>query len=164
MQGYGDLMAKQATDGGIKILAQNKKAHFSYHLEERIEAGLVLTGGEIKSIRDGGISLQESYIAPKGGELFLINAHIKPYTFDTDKTYDPIRPRKLLLHKREIDKLRGRVEAKGFTLVATKIYLKKGRAKLEIALAKGKSAPDKRATTKDREAKREAERAMKRGR
>ncbi|MCB0329911.1 MAG: SsrA-binding protein SmpB [Bdellovibrionales bacterium] len=154
-------MNGSGTAAGFKVVADNRKARFNYHLEEFFEAGIVLTGGEIKSIRDGGVSLGESYIVPHKGELFLINAHIKPYKFDTQTKEEPTRRRKLLMHKREIEKLTGRVEAKGYTIVPVKLYLKRGRAKLEIALAKGKDIGDKRETTKAREAKREAERALK---
>lgn len=156
-------MARTKKEGpvGIKIVAQNKKARFQYHLYETFEAGLVLTGAEIKSIRQGAINLGESYISTRRGELFLLNAHISPYAFNSDEHYNPTRARKLLLHRREIDKIRGRIEQKGLTAVPTKIYLKRGYAKVEIALAKGKDAPDKRQTIKDRESKREAERAMK---
>lgn len=140
---------------------QNKKARFDYHVIEVFEAGLVLSGSEIKSIRQGGVSLQESYVRPHRGELFLVGAHIKPYTFTADTTYDPIRPRKLLLHKKEVDKLSGGVGAKGLTIVPLSIYLKKGRAKLEIALARGKSAPDRRDSIRERESSREMARFIK---
>lgn len=145
----------------MKIITDNKKARFNYHIEERFEAGIVLTGAEIKSIRAGQMSLAESYIVPEKDELYLLHAHIKPYTFDSSKTFDPVRKRKLLMHRHEINKLRGRVEAKGYTLVPTKVYLKGGLAKVEVALAKGKAAPDKRQTIKERDAKREAQRALK---
>lgn len=150
-----------AESEGVKVITVNRKARFNYHIDETYEAGIVLTGPEMKSVREGAISLAESYIVPDKGELFLLNAHIKPYKFNTSKSYDPVRKRKLLMHKYEIDRLRGRVEAKGFTLVPTRVYLKRGRAKIEVALAKGKAAPDKRQTIKEREGKREAERAMK---
>ncbi len=153
-------MAK-ATGAGKKIVVSNKKARFNYHIEETYEAGIVLTGGEIKSIRQGKISLEESYISVYQGEIYLLQCHIAPYQFDTTNRYDPHRKRKLLMHKYEIDRLRGKVEAKGYTLVPTKMYFKRGYAKVEVGLAKGKAAPDKRQTIKDREAKREAERAMK---
>lgn len=155
-------MAKNKQPSNIKIVAVNKKARFSYVIEDTFEAGLVLTGAEIKSIRQGRISLVESYIAPAKGELFLIGAHIKPYQFDTDESYDPRRHRKLLMHKREIERLSGRVERKGYTLIPLKIYLKRGYAKLEIALGKGRASPDKRRMIQERDLKREAERAMKR--
>ena len=144
-----------------KIVVTNRKARFDYHIEDRIEAGLVLTGAEIKSIREGGMTLEQSYVRPHKGELFLIGAHIKQYGFADDKSYDPVRPRKLLLHKAEINKFRGKVESKGFTLVPLSIYLKEGKAKLELALAKGKSAPDKRQNIKEKESKRDLSRVMK---
>lgn len=153
-------MAK--TDAPIKIVSENRKARFNYHIVESFEAGIVLTGAEIKSIRSSGISLQESFILPKNGELLIVNAHIHPYSHALgDKEYNPVRPRKLLMHKYEIEKLRGRVEQKGLTLIPLKLYLKNGRAKLEIALAKGKAGPDKREDIKERETKRELERALK---
>jgi len=145
----------------IKLIAANKKARFDYHILETVEAGIVLTGAEIKSIRQGGISIAESYVAPGEDSLYLLNAHIKPYSFSGAKEYDPIRRRKLLLKKSEIDKLRGRVETAGLTIVPLQIYLKNGYAKVEIALAKGKAAPDKRQTQKNKEGAREAARAMK---
>ncbi len=154
-------MNKKQEPDGLKVIEVNKKAGFNYHLLEKFETGIVLTGGEIKSIRQGHISLTESYVAVQDNELFLLNAHINQYSHDTDLKYDPRRKRKLLMHRLEIDRLRAKVEQKGLTIVPTRIYLKKGRAKLEIALAKGKAAPDKRDVIKDRERKRDAERAMK---
>lgn len=151
----------EAASGGEKLIVQNKKARFEYHILETFEAGIVLTGAEIKSVRLGEVSLGESYIRPEKGEIFLLQAHIKPYTFNSAKDYDAGRKRKLLLHKHEIDKLRGRVEQKGLTIVPLRLYLKRGRAKLEIALAKGKDAPDKRQTIKERESKRELARVLK---
>jgi SsrA-binding protein len=151
----------QPAKESIKVIAQNKKARFNYHIVETVEAGIVLTGAEIKSIRAGGVSLAESYIRPYQESLSLLNAHINPYSHSGDREYDPVRPRKLLLHKREIDHLRGRVEAKGMTLVPLSLYLKNGRAKIEVALAKGKDAPDKRDTIRERESKREVARAIK---
>lgn len=155
-------MTKGAPDhSGEKLIIQNKKARFDYHILETFEAGLVLTGAEIKSVRMGEISIAESYIRPEKGEIFLLAAHIKPYSFNADKDYDPTRKRKLLMHKHEIEKLKGRVEQKGLTIVPLRMYLKRGRAKLEIALAKGKDAPDKRQSVKERESKRELARALK---
>lgn len=145
----------------VKIIAQNKKARFNFHIIDKFEAGVVLTGAEIKSIRQGNVTLNESYVRPIRGEVFLLGCHIKPYSFSNDTHYDPIRPRKLLLNKNEIDKLRGRVEEKGLTIVPLSLYLKKGKAKLEIALAKGKDAPDKRDSIKERESKREMSRHLK---
>ncbi len=144
-----------------QVIAVNKKARFTYEILEVFEAGLVLSGNEIKSIRAGGISLAEAYVRPQNNEVFLIGAHIKEYSFSHDPNYNPVRSRKLLLHKREIDKLRGRVEAKGLTIVPLRVYIKRGRAKLEIGVARGKAAPDKRQTIIAREKDREARRAMK---
>ena len=149
---------------GKKIISVNKKARFNYHILETLEAGIVLTGSEIKSIRANGISIAESYVAPMNGGVFLLNAHIKPYSFSSDETYDPVRPRKLLMHEYEIDKFRGRVEKAGLTIVPLQLYLKNGRAKVEIALAKGKAAPDKRASIRDRESEREVSRALRKAR
>lgn len=146
----------------IKIIAQNKKARFNFHILDKFEAGIVLTGPEIKSIRQGNVTLTESYVRPIRGEIFLLGCHITPYSFSADSKYDATRPRKLLLHESEIDKLRGRVEEKGLTIVPLSLYLKKGRAKLEIAIARGKDAPDKRDSIKERESKREMSRHLKR--
>ena len=152
---------KSESSDGFERIAQNRKARHRYHIEETFEAGLVLTGYEIKSIRNKGVSLNESYIRPRAGELWLMGAHITPYSHTQDRSVDPVRPRKLLLNKGEINKLQGRVNERGFTIVPLELYLKNGWAKLSIALAKGKSAPDKRAATKEKDAKRQAERAMK---
>jgi SsrA-binding protein len=146
---------------GIKIISDNKKAFFNYEILERFEAGIVLKGSEIKSLREGKISLKESYIRVSDGEMFLLQANISEYSHSDDKTYDPTRKRKLLMHKNEINKLSVKVDQKGLTLVPLKIYLKKGYAKLEIALARGKNAPDKRKAIKEKELKVEAQRAMK---
>lgn len=153
-------MKKSPDQEGRKVVCVNRKARFDYHILETFEAGIVLTGPEIKSIRQGGISLAESYVSPYGDELFLLGAHIKPYSFSAQADYDPVRKRKLLLNRHEIEVLRTRVERKGLTIVPLQLHLKRGRAKLEIALAKGKAAPDKRDTIKRREADREARRAM----
>lgn len=153
------------TSTAEKVILVNKKARFEYHILETIEAGIVLTGAEIKSIRAGGISIEEGYVRPFSDGMYLLGATIRPYTHGHHgaTTYDPVRPRKLLLHKREIDFLRGRVEQKGLTIVPLRVYLKGGRAKIEIALARGKDDPDKRAAIREREAKREVARVMKRG-
>lgn len=153
-----------AEEGGHKIVAQNRKARFNYHIVEVCEAGIALTGAEVKSVREGKASITESYISPSGDELFLVGAHIPPYVRSGTlaEMYDPIRKRKLLLHRSEITKLIERVEAKGCTLVPLSLYFKNGRLKVEVALAKGKAAPDKRDTNKARDAKREIDRAIKR--
>ena len=155
------MSKKEVEPSGSKVIAVNRKARFDYHVIETFEAGLVLTGAEMKSIRGGGISLAESYIQPIRGELFLLNAHIPPYAHSGLKEYDPLRKRKLLMHLEEIDKLRGRVEQKGLTLVPLSLYLKRGYAKLELALVKGKAGPDKRQSIKERDSKRELARVMK---
>jgi SsrA-binding protein len=158
-------MSKSAPDAaGHKVIVVNKKARFDYHILETFEAGIVLSGAEIKSVRAGGVSLNQSFIFPYGEELFLQGAHIAPYSHSGALEYDPTRKRKLLLHRHEIDKLRARVEQKGLTIVPLQLYLKRGRAKLEIALAKGKADPDKRDSIKEREGKREVARAMRRER
>lgn len=154
---------KQKADPNSGILTTNRKANFEYHLLERFEAGMVLTGNEIKSIRAGGISITEAYVRVTGTEAYLIGAHIKEYEFSSDNKYDPLRPRKLLLHESEINKLRGQTTTKGLTIIPLKIFLLRGRAKLEIALAKHKDAPDKRRDVISREKNLEARRAMRRG-
>jgi len=153
---------KQNDNSGEKIIVSNRKARFNYHILETLEAGLVLTGAEIKSIRLGKMSIEEGYIRPFNDGMYLLQAHIEPYVHSGELNYDPVRPRKLLLHKHEIDQLRGRVEQKGLTIVPLNVHLKKGKAKLEIGLAKGKDAPDKRQSIKEREVKRELQRVLKR--
>ena len=147
---------------GSKVITLNRKARFDYHILDTFEAGLVLSGAEIKSIRLGEITINEAYVRPQGGELFLLNAYIKPYAQSSDREYDPLRPRKLLMHKREIQKLIRELETKGVTIVPLDLHLTKGRAKLEIALGKGKAAPDKRDTIKKREADRDMAREISR--
>ena len=143
-------------------IAQNRKAFHDYFIEDRFEAGLALQGWEVKSLREGRAQLKESYVIVRNGEVFLFGAHISPLTSaSTHVNPDPTRTRKLLLHRGEISKLIGSVDRKGYTLVPLSLYWKRGRAKLEIGLAKGKAKVDKRATIKDRERAREAERALK---
>jgi SsrA-binding protein len=145
----------------VKIVATNRKAYHNYFVGDNFEAGIALTGSEIKSVRDGRVSLGDAYVQPEGGELWLVNAHIARYEASSYMGHEPTRPRKLLLHRKEIDSLAGRVAEKGLTLVATKIYLKKGIAKVEIALAKGKKLYDKREIIKRREVERELARTVK---
>jgi SsrA-binding protein len=147
--------------GGEKLIAENRKARHEYHLLERHEAGLVLTGSEIKSLRQGGAQLQRAFGDLRDGELWLVGAHIAPYDQAGVEGHDPDRDRKLLLHRREIDTLRGKVQERGFTLVPTKLYLKDGRAKVELALAKGKDVRDRRREIATRDADRQIERALK---
>jgi SsrA-binding protein len=153
--------AKKKTTGGATI-ALNKKAGHDFFIEERYEAGIALQGWEVKSLREGRVQIKESYITIKEGEAFLFGAHIVPLsTASTHIHPDPTRTRKLLLHRSELNKLIGLVERKGYTLVPTAMYWKKGLAKLEIGLAKGKKLHDKRASEKDRDWKREKERLFK---
>ncbi|MBI4761272.1 MAG: SsrA-binding protein SmpB [Chloroflexota bacterium] len=143
----------------IKVVATNRKAGFEYFLLDKIEAGIALQGSEIKSIRAGQISIQESYVEIENGEqAFLVEAHIAPYEQANRFNHDPRRKRRLLLHKKEIRKLWDQVRIKGMTIVPTRVYLKNGRAKVEIALAKGKKAYDKRASIAKRDEARSAER------
>jgi len=144
----------------VKVLAANRRARFDYHILDTFEAGMVLTGAEIKSMRSGEMSISEAYVRPQRGELFLLNAHIQPYAHSGDKEYDPRRPRKLLMHRKEIDRLVRELETKGTTIVPLQVHLSKGRAKLQIGLGKGKAAPDKRQDIKKRETDREIARAM----
>ena len=158
-------MTSPQSSSGEKIILVNKKARFEYHILDTLEAGIVLTGAEIKSVRGGGMNIEEGYVRPFSDGMYLLGANIRPYAHSHQgmTTYDPIRPRKLLLHRREIDFLRVRVEQKGLTIVPLRVYLKGGRAKIEIGLARGKDNPDKRATIRERDAKREVARAVKRG-
>ncbi len=159
-------MAKKTKNKGDKgnTITLNKSARHEFFIEQRFEAGIALEGWEVKSLRENRVNLKESYILIKDDEIWLFGAHITPLpTASTHIHPDPTRTRKLLMRRREIDMLRGQVERKGYTLVATAMYWKKGRAKLEIGLAKGKKQHDKRATAKDRDWKREKERLFKRG-
>jgi SsrA-binding protein len=144
----------------VKIVASNRKAGFEFFLLERFEAGLVLAGSEIKSIRAGQVSLAESYVQVDGRNAWLVEAHIAPYEQANRFNHDPRRPRRLLLHRREIRELWEAVRQKGMTIVPTRIYLKEGRAKLEIAIAKGKRLHDKRRVIAERDAEREAAREL----
>lgn len=150
-------------DSAIKTVCQNKKAGHNYYLDEFLEAGLVLLGAEVKSLRDGRANLVDSYARVKRGEVFLHNMHISPYPFAHGLDIDPTRTRKLLLKRREIRRLIGKTEIKGYSLIPTKVYFKKGRAKVEIALARGKKKYDKRASLKEKELKREIDQARKKG-
>ena len=142
----------------VKVVASNRKAGFEYFLLERYEAGLALQGSEIKSIRAGQISLAESYVSVDEHNAWLVDAHVAPYEFASHYNHDPLRPRRLLLHRRQIRELWEGVRQKGMTVVAVKVYLKEGRAKLEIALAKGKKLYDKRAEMARQDSEREIER------
>lgn len=146
---------------GVKIVCQNRKARHDYHIAEVLEAGMVLLGPEVKSLREGRGNLTDSYARVKKGEVFLYNMHISPYPYAHYVQLDPVRPRKLLLNKREIKRLIGKTEEKGYTLVPTKVYFARGRAKVELALAKGKRKYDKRKALKEKQLKRDIEEAKK---
>lgn len=153
----------KASDPGVKMVCQNKKAGHNYYLDEFLEAGIVLQGAEVKSLREGRANLVDSYARVKRGEVFLYNMHISPYPFAHGLDLDPTRTRKLLLNRREIKRLIGKTEVKGYSIIPTKVYFKRGRAKVEIALARGKKKVDKRRTLKEKELKREMEQVRKKG-
>jgi len=146
-----------------KVVCQNRKAVHDYIIDETFEAGIVLNGPEVKSLRDGKAQLTDSYARIKKGEAFLFNMHITPYPFAHHMKLDPDRTRKLLLHRREIKRLIGKTEERGLTMVPLKVYFSKGRVKVELALVKGKRKVDKRQAIKERDMKREMDRAIKKG-
>ena len=146
---------RKKTKSGLKIIANNRKARFNYFFKEFFEAGIVLKGSEVKSLRDGKANISESYAFDEQGELYLVNSHIPSYKESSYNNHDPKRNRKLLLSKREINKLIGRINREGYTLIPTKLYFRKGKAKVEIAVAKGKKQYDKRHTKKKRDWDRE---------
>ncbi len=154
-------MAKDK-DKGEKVVATNRKAFHDYHIEDKFEAGIMLRGTEVKSLRDGLVNLRDSYASVNQGEVFLHNCHINPYSHGNIMNHEPLRTRKLLLHQKEITQLIGKTQQKGLTLIPLRIYFTpRGHAKVELALAKGKKQYDRRETIKTREAGREVERAMK---
>ena len=142
---------KRKTNSGLKIICLNRKASFNYFFQDLIEAGIVLKGSEIKSIRAGKVNIAESYAIEKDGEIILINSHIPAYKEASYSNHNPTDERKLLFNKREINKLIGKINREGFTLIPTKMYFKKGKAKIEVAVAKGKRQFDKRQTKKTRD-------------
>ena len=145
---------------GEKLIADNRRARHEYHLQDRIEAGLALVGSEVKSLRQGHAVLQRAYADPRDGELWLVGLHIPPYVQASVEPHDPDRDRKLLLHRRQIDQLTSKVEERGLTIVPTRLYFKDGRAKVELALARGKELHDKRRDIAERDAKRQIEREL----
>jgi len=145
---------------GDKVVSTNRSASHDYFLEDHFEAGLALVGSEIKSVRAGQVQLKEAYVANQAGEMFLLNAHISPYDPAARQNHDPLRPRKLLLHKKEIAKLAEQVKLKGFSIVPLRMYIVKGRAKLEIALGRGKKNYDKRQAIAARDSQRDIQRAL----
>mgnify|MGYP001206896036 CR=1 FL=1 len=142
---------KSKTNNGLKIISLNRKARYNYFFNESLEAGIILKGSEVKSIREGKINISDSYAIEKNGEIFLINSHISKYSQSSYNNHEPTDERKLLLNNREIKKLIGKINREGFTLIPTKIYFKKGKVKVEIAIAKGKKHFDKRQTKKTRD-------------
>jgi SsrA-binding protein len=146
---------------GEKLIAENRKARHEFHLLDRVEAGIVLTGSEVKSLREGRAQLQRAFGDVRDGEVWLVGAHIAPYDQAGVESHDPDRDRKLLLHRREIDNLTTKVQERGFTLVPTRLYFKNGRAKVEVALAKGKDVRDRRREIAKRESDRQIDRALK---
>lgn len=145
----------------MKTITVNRKAYHDYHVGESVEAGIALTGTEIKSIRAGRVTLRDAYVRPESGELWLLNANIARYDSGGPWGHEPTRPRRLLLHRKQINELTSRVQEKGFTLVPVKLYLKDRRAKLEVALAKGKKLYDKREAISRRDTEREIDREIK---
>ncbi len=144
----------------VKVIATNRKARHQYFIEESLEAGIVLTGTEIKSIRAGHVSIQEAYVAERRGELWVLNMHIAQYDPAHRDNHDPLRPRKLLMHRREIDRWSADVQRKGYTIIVLRVYLSRGRAKIEIGLAKGQKQHDKRQAIAKRESERKIRRTL----
>jgi SsrA-binding protein len=148
---------------GEKAIVDNRRARHDYHLLDKVEAGLVLTGTEVKALRDGKATLQQAYADVRDGEAWLVGLHVPEYVQGNRANHDPDRPRKLLLHRREIDRMHAQVREKGMTLVPTRLYFKDGRVKVEVAVARGKELRDKRRDVAERDAKRQIERALKGG-
>lgn len=155
-------MATKKDDSGEKLIASNRKAFHDYFVLQKVEAGIALTGTEVKSLREARVNLKDSYVDFDRGEAFLVGAHISPYSHGNRQNHEPERKRKLLLHRREIDRLQGQVVEKGLTVVPLRLYFKGGRVKAEIAVVRGKKLFDKRESEKRRELDREAEAAIKR--
>jgi len=155
------VQSRAVMAGGTKLIAENRRARHDYHLLERYEAGIALTGTEVKSLRAGRADLARAFADVRGGEVWLVGAHIDEYAQGNIANHEPDRDRKLLLHRREIDSLLGKTRERGLTLVPTRLYFKNGKVKLELAVARGKETRDKRRDVAEREAKRQMERAMK---
>lgn len=154
-------MATRQGDGQVKSIATNRKAFHDYFVEDRYEAGMALTGTEIKSVRAGRINLSDGFVQVRGGEAWLLNVHIAPYDFGNRENHEPRRERKLLLHRQEIRRLQSRITERGWTAVPLRVYLKAGRAKVEVALVRGKRQYDKRDAVAERDADRELRRVLK---
>ena len=153
-------MAKKDEDDGLKVICRNKRALHEYHISDTLECGIVLTGTEVKSLREAQASLEDAYGKIEGGEVWLLGSDIPEYSMGNRLNHKPKRPRKLLLHRREIDKFAGKATQRGFTLVPLRLYFKHGMAKVELAIAKGKQLHDKREAKKKAEVQREIRRAM----
>jgi SsrA-binding protein len=153
-----------AADEGVRMIAQNRKARFDFQIEDRWEAGISLTGSEVKSLRAGNVSLSDAYATPKGSDLVLVNCRIGEYQPAAFFGHSPLRERRLLLHRAELDRIRTKVEQRGYTLVPLALYFKQGWAKVELGLAKGRTHEDRRDAIAERETKREMDRAMSRRR
>jgi len=156
-------MAKQADKDAVKVIARNKRARFDYTIVETVEAGLELTGSEVKSLREGSANLTDSYALPERDELFLLHMNISPYKAASYLGHDPLRKRRLLLHRKEILKLSIKVREQGYALIPLQVYFREGWAKVELGLAKGKAQHDRREDIKERESRREVARALRRG-
>ncbi|BDG02592.1 SsrA-binding protein SmpB [Anaeromyxobacter oryzae] len=155
---------KKPVDEGVKVVATNRRARFDYAIEDAWEAGLSLVGSEVKSLREGNVNLSDAYAQPRGDELYLVNCRIGEYKQAAHFGHEPLRDRKLLMKRAELDRIRGKVEQRGYTLIPLRLYFKEGWAKVEIGLAKGRSHEDRRDVIAERESKREIDRAMSRGR
>jgi SsrA-binding protein len=155
---------KAGLEPGVKLVAQNRRAGFDYTIEGSWEAGLALTGSEVKSLREGNVNLSDAYAMPRGEEVFLVNCRIGEYKQAAHFGHAPLRDRKLLMNRAEIDRIRGKVDQRGYTLIPLRLYFKEGWAKVEIGLAKGRTQDDRRDAIAERESKREMDRAMARNR
>jgi SsrA-binding protein len=155
---------KAGDEPGVKVVAQNRRARFDYAIEDSWEAGLALTGSEVKSLREGNVNLSDAYAMPRGEELFLVNCRIGEYKQAVHFGHAPLRDRKLLLNRAELDRIKGKVDQRGYTLIPLRLYFKQGWAKIEIGLAKGRTHDDRRDAIAERESKREMDRAMARNR
>lgn len=153
---------KGGAEPGIKVITENRKARASYTVDEKLEAGLQLTGSEVKALRSGTANLSDAYALPKGSELYLLNAHIGTYNPSSFFTHEPLRGRKLLMHRAEIDRWVVKVKERGYSIIPLLLYFKNGRAKVELGLCRGKTHEDRRQDIKERETKREMDRAMRR--
>ncbi|HVR78753.1 MAG TPA: SsrA-binding protein SmpB [Acidimicrobiia bacterium] len=157
-------MARSGETERVKVVSSNRRARRNYTVVETVEAGFALLGSEVKALREGRLDLKDSFAAVRNGEIYLIGAYIGPYEFARDGGHEPERERKLLLHRREIDRLAGQIAEKGLTLIPLQVYFKDGKAKVELGLAKGKTSYDKRETIKERDHEREMDRAVARAR